>query len=151
MIDDFAIDILNDLVEACKDGEQSFLLCARHADADDLRQRFIARATRCHNGAIELQAHVVEYGGRGEASASAAGALHRGWLKVQGAVVSRDDRDWIEECSRTEVLLLTRYRSAMQSIILPGHVQTTVERQYQAWQHVHQQMRTLYALVKVPH
>ncbi|MFT3859578.1 MAG: PA2169 family four-helix-bundle protein [Aquabacterium sp.] len=151
MTDDFTLEILNDLIEACKDGEQDFLLCARHTESEELRQRFMVRSTRCRNAAIELQAHVVEYGGRGEVGVSAAGALHRGWLKVRGAVLSRDDRDWIEECSRTEVLLLTRYRSAMQSAILPGGVQITVERQYHAWQHVHHQMRTLYSLIKVPH
>lgn len=151
MNDDFTLDTLNDLIEACRDGEQDFLLCAKHAESDELRQRFTVRALRCQNAAVELQAHVAEHGGRGQVGVSAAGALHRGWLKVRGAVLSRDDRDWIEECSRTEVLMLTRYRSAMQGTILPTGVQATVERQYQAWQHMHHQMRTLYALIRVPH
>jgi uncharacterized protein (TIGR02284 family) len=150
MIHDFTIETLNDLIEACKDGEQDFLLCAKHTESDELRQRFMVRAIRSKNAAIELQAHVVEFGGKGEVGGSAAGALHRGWLKVRGAVLSHDDQDWIEECSRTEVLLLTRYRSAMQGITLPAQVQITVERQYHAWQHVHHQMRTLYALIKAP-
>ena len=149
MTEEFILETLNDLIEACKDGEQDFLQCARHVDSDELRDRFVVRAERCRKDGNALQAQVVEYGGKGEVGGSKAAALHRAWLAVRGVLLSRDDHDWVEACDRTELLLLTRYRSAMQTVILPGTVQLTVERQYHAWQHVHHQLRTLYGLLKV--
>src|SRR5690349_8314356 len=74
------VDVLNDLIETSKDGEYGFTTCAERATAVELKQTFLRRASDCARAAGELQALVVEYGGKAEDSGTVAGAVHRGWV-----------------------------------------------------------------------
>lgn len=142
------VQTLQELLATCKDAESDFLLCAEHTEYEELRGRYMERAQRCKKVAHELQTHLIEYGGKSDVGGSAAGALHRGWLKVRGALLGLHDDSWLHECNRTEMLLLARYRRAMQKNSLPQSLQLMVERQYYAWQHMHAQMGALRNLIR---
>ena len=77
------VDVLNDLVETSKDGEYGFATCAERATSVELKQIFLRRASDCARAASELQAIVVEYGGKAEDSGTVAGAVHRGWVSAK--------------------------------------------------------------------
>src|SRR4029453_7580800 len=91
MSNDDIVDALNDLIEACKDGEFGFDACAKHTQSSELRTLFQQRADEGRTAAAELQPYVVQYGGKPDHGGSASGALHRGWVAVRGSLVGYFD------------------------------------------------------------
>jgi len=137
------VDVLNDLVETSKDGEYGFATCAERATSVELKQIFLRRASDCARAASELQAIVVEYGGKAEDSGTMADAVHRGWVSVRDALSGTSDQAILDECERGEDVALSRYRKAMKREELPATVRQVVERQMAGAQANHDQIKAL--------
>jgi uncharacterized protein (TIGR02284 family) len=137
------VDVLNDLIETSKDGEYGFATCAERATSVELKQIFLRRASDCARAASELQAIVVEYGGKAEDSGTVAGAVHRGWVSVRDALSGTSDQAILDECERGEDVALSRYRKAMKREELPATVRQVVERQMAGAQANHDQIKAL--------
>jgi len=133
---------LNELVETSKDGEKGFRKAAQDAQSAELKSLFQTCAARCAQGAKELQDAIRASGGDPESSGSVAGALHRGWISVKEAVMSRDDRAILEECERGEDYAKAQYKKALEQE-LPPEVRTLVQRQYQGVVANHDKVRAL--------
>ena len=116
------IHVMNDLVEVAKDGVYGFRTCATHASADELRQLLEqrARAWETHIGALNEM--IVEHHGTPVVHGTAAGAMHRGWLRVREALSTVNDEDLLRECERGEDQALLRYRKAAGPGELPERV-----------------------------
>ena len=142
MRDDDLIDILNTLIETCKDGEYGFKTCAEQVKSAQLRTLFMERAQSCRSGATELQAQVSRLGGKPETDSSASGTLHRGWVNLKGALTGGNDQAILDECERGEDAALERYRDAIKEP-LPSDVAEIVQRQYEGVKRNHDQIRTL--------
>ena len=133
---------LNELIETSKDGENGFRKAADDARDPELKSLFGICATRCAQGASELQQLVQASGGRPEQTGSVAAALHRGWISVREAVTSRDDRAILEECERGEDYAKAQYRKALEQT-LPANVRAIVQRQYEGVVANHDKVRAL--------
>lgn len=142
MTQDDIVDVLNDLIETCKDGEYGFQSSAEHVKSSELRNVFTARAAECQTAAAELQLLVSQFGGSPETGGSASGAVHRGWVAVRGTLSGYTDLAMLEECERGEDVAKARYQSALKEE-LPEMVRTIVERQYQGVLRNHEQVRNL--------
>lgn len=142
MENDVIIDILNNLVETCKDGEYGFRSCADHARERNLSRFFTQRADQCAAAGGDLQRMVVQTGGTAEDSGSASGAVHRGWVAVKSKLVSFTDLSLLEECERGEDTALERYRDALEEP-LPALIREVIERQYEGVKGNHEQVRAL--------
>ena len=142
MRDDDLIDILNTLIETCKDGEYGFKTCAEQVKSAQLRTLFTERAQSCRSGATELQAQVSRLGGKPETDSSASGTLHRGWVNLKGALTGGNDQAILDECERGEDAALERYRDAIKEP-LPSDVAEIVQRQYEGVKRNHDQIRNL--------
>lgn len=136
------IDVLQDLVECSKDGEYGFRACAEQAKREDLKSLFLQRADGCRSGADELNGLIRQLGGKTEDGGSAMGAMHRGWVAVKTTLTSYDDKAVLEEAERGEDNAKARYRKAMQKR-LPDNVRQVVERQLQAVERNHDQVKML--------
>jgi len=136
------IDVLNDLINTSKDGEYGFDSCAEHAKSADLKTLFTQRAVACRQAADELQACVVQYGGKPDDSGSVSGAMHRGWVAVRGTLSGYSDQAMLDECERGEDTAKARYKEAL-SKALPADVQAIVQRQYDGVLRNHDQIRAL--------
>lgn len=136
------IDVLQDLVEVCKDGEYGFRESAKQVSRQDLQALFTQRADDCRSGAEALNHHITRLGGTVETGGSAMGAVHRGWVSVRSALSTRDDYAVLEECERGEDNALARYRKALAKP-LPVDVKAVVERQLQGVQRNHDQIKML--------
>ncbi len=136
------IDVLNSLIETCKDGEYGFNLCAEQADSSKLKELFAQRARECRTAAQELQTEVVRAGGEADTDGTVIGALHRGWVSVRSALPGKDDVAMLEEAERGEDRALARYRKALDAA-LPPEVHDLVQRQLVGSQHNHDQIRVL--------
>ena len=136
------LDVLEDLVECCKDGEYGFRSCADNAKRADLKSVFMQRADDCQRGARELQEQVRSLGGDVDDSGSAMGAVHRGWVSVRSTLSTYDDKAMLDEAERGEDNALARYRKALQKP-LPSNIREIVERQLQGVQRNHDQIKML--------
>ena len=96
------VSILNDLIKTSKDGEQGFRACAEGASSPELSALFQKAATRCAEGAQELQSEVQKLGGDPASGSSVSGTLHRGWLNVKSAVTGKDNQAILNEAERGE-------------------------------------------------
>lgn len=136
------VDVLNELIETCKDGEHGFSACAKQAESTELKSLFATRAADCEHAAAELQTQVIQCGGKPVAHGTAAGALHRGWVAVRSSVSRYDDKAVLDECKRGEDVALDRYREALEEP-LPPDVRGLVERHLQGVQRNHDQINAL--------
>ncbi|MDB5802384.1 MAG: hypothetical protein JWL63_3323 [Rhodocyclales bacterium] len=125
-----AVSVLNDLIQTSSDGEKGFLRAADDTSSIDLRVIFLAASQRCAAAARELQGLVVDLDGEPETRGSIAGAIHRGWLDLKAAIMSRDDLAVLEECERGEDFAKRRYAEALKKD-LPPDVRLVVQRQYE--------------------
>lgn len=136
------LDVLEDLVECCKDGEYGFQSCADIAKREDLKTVFTQRMQDCQRGARELQDQIRQLGGDVKDSGSAMGAMHRGWVSVKSTLSTYDDKATLDEAERGEDNALARYRKALQKP-LPAQIRSLVERQLEGVQRNHDQIRML--------
>jgi uncharacterized protein (TIGR02284 family) len=142
MDNDDVIDVLNKLIETCKDGEYGFRTCAEHVKSEQLRTVFLQRAETCRKGASELQAEVARRGGSAETDSSKTGAIHRGWIDLKAKLTGNSDQAALDECERGEDAALERYRDAIKND-LPSDVAAIVQRQYEGAKKNHDQIRSL--------
>jgi uncharacterized protein (TIGR02284 family) len=85
--------VAKDLVETLKDGRDGFTAAAerlRGSDQPELAATMQRLAEQRAQFAGEIVAMGHDYGDDVDESGSAAGALHRGWLKVKDAVTGDD-------------------------------------------------------------
>ncbi|MGE5450699.1 MAG: PA2169 family four-helix-bundle protein [Acidobacteriota bacterium] len=143
MDQDDIVDVLNDLIENCRDGEYGFESCAEHVKSAELRDTFVARAAECRAAASELQILVSECGGTPDEGGSVSGAVHRGWVAVKGTLAGYSDIAMLEECERGEDVAKARYKKALENNVLPEPIRSVIERQYQGVLRNHDQVRML--------
>lgn len=139
---DDVIDILNDLVESCRDGEYGFTACAEHVKAQDVRTLLLRHADECRGAAAELATQIRQLGGKPDEGGTVSGAMHRGWVSVRGTLAGYTDLAMLKECERGEDAALARYRKALKEN-LPPAVKSLVERQAQGTQRNHDQIKAM--------
>ena len=139
---DDVIDILNDLLESCRDGEYGFRTSSDHAEAADLKSIFARHAQECAAAAAELETEIRALGGVPVEGGTLTGALHRGWVSVKTALTSQDDKAVLQECERGEDTAVARYRDALDNP-LPANVRAVLERQARGAQRNHDEVRAL--------
>lgn len=139
---DDVVDVLDDLLESCRDGEYGFKASAEHADSPELKGIFLRHASECAAAATELEREIRNHGGEPSSGGSMSGALHRGWVSVKAAMSTRDDKAVLEECERGEDAAVARYRKALKAS-LPANVRAMVERQAEGAQRNHDEVRAL--------
>jgi uncharacterized protein (TIGR02284 family) len=96
-----------------------------------------------------LNDQIQSLGGDVRDSGSALGAVHRGWVSMKLALSSQDDKVVLGEAERGEADALTRYREALQKP-LPAAIRSLVERQLQAVQRHHDQIKMLRNQLSIP-
>ena len=139
---DEVVDTLNELLEACRDGEYGFTATAEHAKSGDLKAVLARHAGECREAAAELQGLIRQLGGTADEGGSMSGALHRGWVAVRGTLGGYTDQAMLDECERGEDSAVASYRKALRTT-LPVTVRSVVERQAQGAQRNHDEIKAL--------
>ncbi len=137
------VSVLNDLLENARDGEYGFKTCAEQVETANAKQLFASRAQGCAEAGRELEGLIVQYGGEPASGGTAAGALHRGWVQVKGAVGADSELSILESCEKGEDAAIARYRKALKEDGLPADVRAVIERQAAGAQQNHDQIRDL--------
>lgn len=139
---DDVLATLNELIEACRDGEAGFKTCAEDIHDGQLKQPFLSLALGCNDAAQELSALLVSRGGKPERRHRRGTNLHRRWIDIKSSLMGKDDEAIMKECERGEDVALKSYRRALEQD-LPLDVRAVVERQYQGVIQHHELIRNL--------
>jgi uncharacterized protein (TIGR02284 family) len=139
---DDVVDVLNDLLENCRDGEYGFRACAEEVETEAAKQLFAARAAQCGQAEAQLVQLITKYGGEPADGGTAAGAIHRGWVHVKGSLGANSELAILESCERGEDTALARYRKALKEN-LPADVRAVVQQQADGAQRNHDQIRDM--------
>ena len=114
-------DIVNRLIETCRDGARGFRLAGDHVRDPELKRLFDEAAAQRETFAAELVPHARVLGGETSAPGSTAGALHRGLDDAQGCDdPGTDDDAIIAEAVRGEAVAANEYAEAILGILPPA-------------------------------
>lgn len=137
------ISAANDLIETLKDGQEGFRQAAEAVKDSELKSLFNELSLQRSKFAGELQSEVIQLGEpKPEDSSSTAGALHRAWINLKGAITSADDHAVLAECERGEDSAVSQYKKAMEKE-LTGSIRDVVSRQFTEVKAAHDRVRDL--------
>ncbi len=139
---DQTIDLLNNLIETARDGQNGFSTAAEGAKDSALKTFFSDSATERANFVTELSRLVTSLGGEPHETGHVAGAVHRGWINIKTAVSGNDDKAILEEAERGEDYAKKAFTDAL-SESLPAETRAVVERMAKQVQQTHDRVRGL--------
>ena len=136
------IEVLNGLIETCKDGELGFKTAAEGLTDSETRILFQQFSRQRGEMARELQSEVKRLGGDPEKSGSFSGAAHRGWMNIKSVVTGKDDAAIIAEAERGEDSAKGVYEEAMKGP-LPVQTLALLREQSSKVHSAHDRVRSL--------
>jgi uncharacterized protein (TIGR02284 family) len=137
------IDILEDLIETCRDGENGFRQAAEKVNEPEIRSFFLAQSTERAHFARELEAEVQRLGkGNPERTGSAAGAIHRSWMGLKEAL-GGGTKSILESAEKGEDSARDAYQKALTDEDLPPSARPLVQRQAESVRLAHDRVMHL--------
>lgn len=126
-----ALEVLNELIQRCKNEERAFRLAAEGLTDGDIRVLFKHYAWQTARFAEELReeaAHLIRAGKVREAPSSNQ-FLACGWVAVRSALNERDESGIISECGQGVLAALKAYEDAL-GASLPRRVNNLLREQF---------------------
>ena len=140
--DDRTLNILNDLIEICRDGQRGFGTAAEDAKDGQLAQLFREYSAQRAQFIREIQARVRELGGDPDKKGSITGSLHRGWIDLKAALSTNEPHAVLAECERGEDAAVEAYSNALKESLDPI-TRDLVGRQFVDVQAAHDHVKQL--------
>lgn len=138
-------DVLNQLIETCKDGERGFRHAANHVNDASLKALFTEIASQRERFAADLLPHAQRLGGATESDGTTTAALHRGWMSIRDTLSGHDDKAIVREAERGEDAALAAYKDAVEGM-LPPATRDLIELQYAEVRKAHDRIHGLRAI-----
>ncbi len=135
-------DVLNGLIETCKDGEEGFKTAAEKVKEPSLKTLFSKYSTQRATYAQELQGAVSALGESPSEHGHVAASLHRGWINLKEAMSKDEDKAIIDEAEAGEDAAKKAYSEAVAKT-LPSNVMSMVRKQYDGVLEAHGVVRDL--------
>ncbi len=136
------IDVIEDLIETCKDGQKGYQDAASHVKRSDLKTFFNEQSLERAKFAGELQEERIRLGKTDKRdSGSVSAALHRAWIDTKVSM-GAGDKAILESVEAGEDRAKEAYQKAITSD-LPESIAQTVRRQAARVQAAHDQVRSL--------
>jgi uncharacterized protein (TIGR02284 family) len=140
---DKSIEVLNDLIETCRDGQQGYATAAKDAKDAELMRVFTHYSAQRGDYVRELQERVRELGGDPDKHGTVSGTLHRGWVNLKTALTTQEPHAVLAECERGEDAAVQNYRDAMQSAELDMASRSLVQKQAAGVKEAHDRIKEL--------
>jgi len=136
------INVVENLIEACRDGEKGYKDAASHAKRTDLKTFFTEQGSQRARFADELQLELSRLGKpEKKESGSVGGAMHRAWIDTKVAV-GGGDKTILESVEKGEDSAKESYEKALTGA-LPANVLEIVRRQASSVVNAHDRVRDL--------
>lgn len=132
-------EVLNMLIETCKDGAMGFKTAAEHVDNPELRAMFLNLAEERDRFAAELLPYAQRLGGAAASEGTNIGAIHRKWIDLKSALVRHDDHALVIEASRGDRATVHAYKDAIEGM-LPPEARDVIERQFEVFKTEHEKL-----------
>jgi len=136
------VSVVSHLIERCKDGQIGYKHAADDIEDQDLKQLFRQYAVQRDTMITELQDALHQMGQTQAESPSLEGKVHRTWMDLSSALLSKDRQQVLNECERGEDYAVAAYDKALKAD-LPGELKTIVQKQYQQVKEAHDTIRDL--------
>lgn len=133
---------VNRAISVCRDAEQGFHGAANAVEDPELKRLFEGYSTQRAGFATELLTAMQAAGLNPAHPSGIAGALHRGWIELKGAITGHSPRQILEETERGEGTSLDVYCEALKAPA-PESVRAILRKQFEEIQHARQQLRTV--------
>ena len=144
---DNTIEVIEKLIETCRDGQAGFLEAAELTRNHELRAFFSHQSLERSKFAGELEGVLRHLGqANPDAGTSMAGKLHRVWIDFKNKL-GGGDASVLESVENGEHNARDHYQEALQAG-LPADVQDIVQRQAESVFATHNQIRTLQDVYK---
>jgi uncharacterized protein (TIGR02284 family) len=138
------ISTISDLIETLKDGQKGFLEASEAVKDTRMKSLFSEFSLQRAKFAGELQNEAISLGEHNPTNTSStAGAMHRAWINLKGAITSQDDHAILAECERGEDSALSEFKKAMEEDGLSSPIREIVSRQYADIKRAHDRIREL--------
>ena len=121
---------LTSLIETCKDDQEEFLTAAENVKNPELKFLFSEIAMQRLQFAEELQGLAQGFGEKIETRGTFAGAFHRAWMQLKGAITDGDEHAILAACERSEESTLSKYRHMLERQDLPTSIQNIIRQQF---------------------
>lgn len=122
------IELLNELIVTCKDGEKGYREAADGVENAFYRMLFNDYSRQRSKYASELKKHVVLLGGQPDKRGTVKGTLHRGWMNLKAAIAGHDDNAIVTECKRGEEIAIKHYKDVLKHDF-PAKIKALLEQQ----------------------
>src|SRR6266513_4061428 len=136
-------EIIDNLIETLKDGQEGFKQAAESVKDPQLKSLFSEYSQQRAHFAVELRSKAQSPDEQdSKISGSAAGALHRGWINLKSAITQGDDHAILAECERGEDAAVEEFEKAINDN-LSAPVGEIVSRQYVEIKKAHDLIKNL--------
>ena len=135
-------NVLEHLIEICRDGERGFHLAADHVSDPAIKVLFLKFANQRRRFAVDLVPHLQRLGGRPDVNGTGTGTLHRVWMELKDRVAGNHDHMIIKETERGEHIALMAYQEALNGM-LPPTVTDLIEKQRDEIQEAAERIRAI--------
>lgn len=136
-------NVLNDLIETLKDGQEGFKQAAEGVSDAKLKSLFRDYSDQRSRFVTALQSEARRHGEtEPETKSSVTGALHRGWINLKSAITRGDEHAILAECERGEDLAVEEYKKALDNGLSPS-TQELVSRQFAEIKAAHDRIKSL--------
>jgi len=136
------LDVLQELIETCRDGETGYAHAAGMAADPELKAYFTEQSQKRHHILGELQ-QLAQHSGepRPDTSGSVAGTLHRAWFEAK-VDIGLGDQAVLNSVERGEDAAKGAYEKALSSD-LPEPVRMVIEQQAESVLDAHDHVRDM--------
>jgi uncharacterized protein (TIGR02284 family) len=142
-----SIDVINKLIETCRDGQAGYLEAAEHAHNAELRAFLSSQSMERARFAAELEATARRLGEADPSqSPSMAGRMHRAWIDLKH-MLGGGDAGVLGSVKVGEHNAISHYRQALQAG-LPPDLQAIVERQAESVSAAYDQIDMLHNMCR---
>ena len=134
-------DILQKLIETCRDGETGYLHAAAVADDPELKSYFQQQSAERARFRVELTDAIQHLGEpEPDTSGSTTAVLHRAWFEVKDDL-GGGDHTLLESVEQGEDSAIHTYQNALETI-LPKETDELIRNQYASVKAAHDRVRT---------
>ena len=124
---DETLDLINDLIQTCKDGETGYIHAASVAADPQLKAYFSKQSLERARLGRELRAEAERMGDKPEASGTVSAVLHRVWFETK-ATIGLGDQAILNSVEQGEDRAKKDYENALASQ-LPSDLRAIIRRQ----------------------
>lgn len=137
------VTVLNTLIATLLDSVEGYHKSAQDVANPQFRALFNDRAQERQRVVTDLQAAVVQLGGKPDDDATVLGAIHRVFVDLKSAVTGKDDKAIINEVERGEDYLKGKFETATKHADLSAVARAAVDGAWTSVKAGHDQMRDL--------